>query len=124
MSASIAAKWFTLPNFVLLLPIPLASLATLVFIHRLLADRDSVEAKAWTLFAALTLVCLLAMAGLAYSIAPHIVIGQMTVWESAAPTETLLVVLVGVVITLPLIIAYTIMVHRIFKGKATHLSYD
>ncbi len=124
VSASIAAKWFTLPNFILLLPIPVASLATLVVIHRLLADRDSVEAKAWTLFAALTLVCLLAMAGLAYSIFPEIVIGQMTIWESAAPTATLLIVLVGIVITLPLIITYTIMVHRIFKGKATHLSYD
>ena len=72
----------------------------------------------------LILVCLLAMAGLAYSIAPNIVIGQLTVWEAAAPTATLLIVLVGIVITLPLIIAYSIMVHRIFKGKATHLSYD
>jgi len=34
------------------------------------------------------------------------------------------VVLAGVVLILPLILAYTVWVHRIFRGKATQLSYD
>jgi cytochrome d ubiquinol oxidase subunit II len=48
----------------------------------------------------------------------------MTIWEAASATDSLSFVLVGVVITLPEILCYNVMVYRIFRGKATHLSYD
>jgi len=62
--------------------------------------------------------------GLGYSLYPYIVIDELTIWETASATSSLEFVLVGVVITLPVIIGYTIFVYRIFSGKATSLDYD
>lgn len=66
----------------------------------------------------------MASLGLGYSLFPNIIIGQMTIWDAAASVNALQFTLVGVVLTLPIIIGYTIFVYRIFHGKATHLSYD
>ena len=38
--------------------------------------------------------------------------------------DSLLFTLVGIVITLPVILFYTVYVYRVFHGKATALSYD
>jgi len=67
---------------------------------------------------------LMAALGLAYSIFPDIIIGQMTIWEAAAHTDSLQFIFYGVCIALPCIIAYTIFIYRVFSGKATELSYD
>ncbi|MDT4872583.1 Cytochrome bd terminal oxidase subunit II [compost metagenome] len=66
---------------------------------------------------------MLAFFGLAYSIFPDIVIGRMTVWEAAISTGSLTVIFVGVAITLPMIIVYTIYMYRVFWGKARDLTY-
>jgi cytochrome d ubiquinol oxidase subunit II len=66
----------------------------------------------------------MAALGLAYSIFPDIIIGQLTIWDAAAATSSLQFTLYGVVIAFPCIILYTIFVYRIFSGKATDLSYD
>ena len=46
------------------------------------------------------------------------------IWEASASVSSLLFTLVGIVITLPAILFYTIYVYRVFRGKATELSYD
>ena len=61
--------------------------------------------------------------GLAFSLYPDIIIGRMNLWSAASATNSLLFTFVGTVITLPLIIAYTIFIYRIFHGKASDLSY-
>jgi cytochrome d ubiquinol oxidase subunit II len=78
----------------------------------------------WVVFAATVLIFVLAFFGLAYSIFPDIVIGRMTVWEAAIGTGSLTVVFIGVAITLPVIIVYTIYMYRVFWGKARALSYN
>ncbi|MEL0316040.1 MAG: cytochrome d ubiquinol oxidase subunit II [Halieaceae bacterium] len=75
------------------------------------------------IFVALTVICLMAAIGLAYSIYPDIVIGRMTLWDAAAATESLQFIFWGVLVTLPAILGYTLYVHRVFSGKATKLSY-
>ena len=62
--------------------------------------------------------------GLAYSIYPYIVLDQLTIWQAASATESLQFVLVGVLITLPSILAYTFFVYRIFVGIAEVLTYE
>ena len=47
----------------------------------------------------------------------------MTVWEAAIGTESLTVIFIGVAITLPVIIVYTVFMYRVFWGKASTLSY-
>ena len=47
----------------------------------------------------------------------------MTVWEAAIGTASLNFVFVGVALTLPVIIAYTCYMYRVFWGKARALTY-
>ncbi|NQX88133.1 MAG: cytochrome d ubiquinol oxidase subunit II [Halioglobus sp.] len=124
-SASIADRWFTLPNLIGLLPIPVSCTIAFVGIGWLLRRMDVLRAGyAPLIFVALVLICLMAALGLAYSIYPDIIIGRMTLYEAAAATNSLQFIFWGVAITLPLIGGYTIYVYRVFSGKATELSYD
>lgn len=126
VSDVIASRWFQLPNFIGLMPIPITSAIALVLLMILLRrDVDSLRLlNPWFLFICPVVVCVMAALGLAYSIFPDIIIGQMTIWESAAATSSLQFTFYGVAIALPCIIAYTIFVYRIFSGKATELTYD
>ena len=63
-------------------------------------------------------------AGLAYSVFPYVVIDRMTIWEAAAHPSALKVVLVGALVVLPCILAYTALSYRVFWGKAKPLTYD
>lgn len=66
---------------------------------------------------------MLAFLGLAYSIYPFIVIDRLTVWQAASAHESLVVIFIGVAITLPVIIIYTVFMYRVFLGRARELSY-
>ena len=53
-------------------------------------------------------VFVLGFLGLAYSLYPYVVIDQLTIWQAASATESLMFILVGVAITVPAITGYTI----------------
>lgn len=125
VSREIAAKWFDLPNAIALAPIPLVTAALFLGLLWLLhTKRPILDHAHWLPFTGLILICLLAAVGLAYSIFPEIIIGRMLIWDAAASTDSLLFTFVGTVITLPAIIGYTIFVYRVFRGKASKLSYE
>ena len=124
VSTTIAARWFTLPNALLLAPIPIT--CALVFaglIGFLNRPRETLDRRCWLPFAGGALVGLMAAIGLAYSLFPYIVLDELTIWETASATSSLQFVLVGVVITVPAIIAYSIFVYRTFGGKTVDLDY-
>ncbi len=125
VSERIADRWFTLPNAIGLLPIPVSCILAWLGLAWLLRREDILRAGyAGFVYLALVVICLMAALGLAYSIYPYIVIGRMTLYEAAAATGSLTFVFWGVAVTLPLIAGYTIYVYRVFAGKATGLSYD
>lgn len=125
VSAEIAGKWFALPNAIGLAPIPVTSIVAYATIFWLVRHSEILhQGYAWMVFAALVVICIMASLGLAYSIFPNIILGQLTIWEAAAATESLEFILIGVAISLPAIIAYTIYIYRIFHGKASTLSYE
>jgi cytochrome bd ubiquinol oxidase subunit II len=124
VSHTVFAKWFVLPELFALLPIPLACVAAFFAIRHVLATPRVVEAGyGWIVFAATVLIFVLAFFGLAYSIYPYIVIDRLTVWQAASATESLAVIGIGVAITLPAIIVYTVFMYRVFWGKARELTY-
>ena len=124
VSQTVFEKWFTLPELFALLPIPLACGAAFFSAYLALHRPRIVEAGyGWIVFAATVLIFLLAFLGLAYSIYPYVVLDKLTIWDAASSTEALAVILIGVAITLPVIIIYTIFMYRVFWGKATTLSY-
>ncbi|MFA7554662.1 MAG: cytochrome d ubiquinol oxidase subunit II [Spongiibacteraceae bacterium] len=124
VSEVIAQRWFTLPNAIGLLPIPLSCVLVFAAMTWLMGKPDLLHSYGWLIFAGLVLLCIMAALGLAFSIFPYIIINQLDIWEAAAATDSLMFVLYGVVITLPAIIVYNIFVYRIFHGKATDLSYE
>jgi cytochrome d ubiquinol oxidase subunit II len=124
VSETIAAAWFSLPNFIGLLPIPLATAVAFGAVYFVLHRRDiALAGYGWIVLAGTVLVCVMAATGLAYSLYPYIVLDRLTIWEAAAAPSSLKFVFVGVAIVLPFTIGYTIFVYRVFHGKATGLSY-
>jgi cytochrome d ubiquinol oxidase subunit II len=125
VSPDIAAKWFSFPRILIMAPIPLITLASYLGLVYLLRQQTRVvEGRGWMLFAGTVVICVMASLGLAYSLFPDIILGRMTIWQASASVKSLQFTLVGVVITLPVILFYTVYVYRIFHGKATALSYE
>ncbi|MBU1440627.1 MAG: cytochrome d ubiquinol oxidase subunit II [Gammaproteobacteria bacterium] len=124
VSPNVFDKWFSLPEIFGLLPIPLACAAAFFAIHHVIAKPKVVAAGyGWVVFAGTVLIFLMAFLGLAYSIYPYVVLDKLTVWQAASSTEALVVILIGVSITLPAIIGYTIFMYRVFWGRAQALTY-
>lgn len=124
VSPTIAEKWFTLPNFIGLAPIPLTTSVAFGAVYWVFLREEIARAGyGWLVMGGTVLICIMAALGLAYSLYPYVVLDRLTVWEAAAAGNSLSFVGVGVALVLPFTIAYTIFVYRIFRGKATDLSY-
>jgi cytochrome d ubiquinol oxidase subunit II len=125
VSQTIADKWFSWPNLLIMAPIPILTTACFATMLWLLNRKRRIEeGQGWVLYAATVAICLLVSLGLAYSLFPDIIIGEMTIWEASASVKSLQFTLFGVALTLPAIIIYTIVIYRVFHGKAADLSYD
>jgi len=125
VSPRIFAAWFSMPNLIMLAPIPLLSVILVVGLYWLLGHMSAEPDRfRWAPFAMTVSLFLLAFTGLAFSFFPYIVPEQMTLWNGAAARESLQIILVGTLITLPMIIGYTIFAYKVFGGKAVSLSYS
>ncbi len=124
VSQTVFDRWFSMPQFIGLLPIPVACAAAFFAAFHVLGKPKVVAAGyGWVVFASTVLIFVLAFLGLAYSLYPYIVIDRLTVWEAASATKSLMFIFVGVAITLPAIIVYTVFMYRVFWGRARALTY-
>jgi cytochrome bd ubiquinol oxidase subunit II len=128
ISERIFDKWFTLPYLVLLAPLPLATALLFFITHRSLSrlPKRLSEGNAygdWVPFASTVGIFILAFYGLAYSLFPYLVIDRMTIWQAATSPESMKIILAGALIVLPMIVGYTVVVYRVFKGKTRMMSY-
>lgn len=124
VSVTVFNKWFSIPNLFALAPIPIATAVAVWTVHHVLNRPQIIQAGyGWLVFAAMVIIMVMASIGLAYSLYPYIIIDQLTVYDAASSPEALKIILIGVAITLPAIIGYTIFAYRIFWGKATALKY-
>jgi cytochrome d ubiquinol oxidase subunit II len=123
ISQTVRERWFTLPAVIALLAIPLMTAVALWALWRLLHSKAVRGALCWLPFALLLLVFVLGFLGLAYSIYPYVLINRMTIWQAASSPAALKLILAGVLITLPVIVAYTVYAYRVFRGKASELRY-
>lgn len=125
VSPRIWDKWFSLPEIVLLAPMPLAAIALVAGLWWVLRQLPAQgDAFCWLPFAGAIGLFGLAFAGLAYSFYPFVVPDQLTVFEAAAAPESLFIILIGALVVLPVIIGYSILAYTVFRGKATDLRYD
>ena len=128
VSQRIFDKWFSFPNVVMLLPIPVMTVVLFGIMARSLQRLPTRLAQNNHYGAAVPFACtvgvfLLSFYGLAYSLFPWLVVDRITIWQAASSPEALQVIFYGVVIVLPVIIGYTVFAYRVFWGKSTALQY-
>lgn len=105
-------RWLDMPGVLLTAQVPLATaIIAFAFWRTMKARRDG-----WPFLLALALF-LLTFAGLGISLFPDIVPPSVTIWDAAAPAKSQAFMLVGVLITLPLILGYTAWSYWVFRGK-------
>jgi cytochrome bd ubiquinol oxidase subunit II len=112
LDATIAARWFGWPNIVLVSPVPLLVAASAFALHRAVERRR--ELLPFLLSQGLFV---LSYVGLGISLYPYIVPRSITIWQAAAPPESLIFLLVGALILIPMILAYTAHAYWVFRGK-------
>ncbi len=123
VSATVRERWFSMPAFIALLPIPLISVAALGLLRVSLNWKRVLGPQCWLPFVLMVIVFLLGFFGLAYSLYPFVVMDKLTLWQAASAPGSLKVILVGTVITVPAIAGYTVFAYRVFWGKAGELKY-
>lgn len=123
ISPSVRVRWFSMPGFIALLPIPVVTMLALLAVRRVLHSPLVLGRWCWMPFMLVVCVFVLGAIGLAYSLFPYVVMDRITIWEAASAPESLKFILVGVVVVLPAIMAYTVFAYRVFKGKAAALTY-
>ncbi|WED44253.1 cytochrome d ubiquinol oxidase subunit II [Legionella cardiaca] len=113
-SDEIFHRWYSVPNVFLLSPLPL--LAT-VAIYK--AWKNLNVASEYKPFIYSIVIFLCAYLGIGISVYPYLIPHQVTLWEAAAPDSTLKFILVGVIIMLPILLAYTLYAYHLFRGKSS-----
>ena len=123
ISETVRVRWFTLPEMIALMAIPLTTGIALLAAR--LSARVAGRARAAVL-AAVRVADARLRAGLPrprYSIYPFVVIDRLTIWQAASSPEALKIILIGVCVSVPVIIAYTGFSYRVFRGKTIELDY-
>ena len=105
-------RWFGWPQALLVIPVPLLVLLAAFFLVRGLHDQRETS----PFLAALSLF-VLCFIGIGISFYPYIVPHAITIWEAAAPDNSLSFLLVGASVLVPVILIYTAYSYWVFRGK-------
>jgi cytochrome d ubiquinol oxidase subunit II len=108
----IAARWFSLPNFYFLWPVPTIT-ALIAFACWIWIERGREVPP----FLAAIALFMLGYAGLVISNFPYLVPPSLTVWETSASPSSQIFMLIGTLFLLPMVLGYVIFVYWLFRGK-------
>jgi cytochrome d ubiquinol oxidase subunit II len=114
VSSRIEERWFGGNHLLYLWPIPLAT-ATVALICWAGISKSS-GLQTFLSAMALFLLCFL---GLGVSTFPYLVPPTLTIWDAAAVPQSQIFSLIGALLFLPLVLAYTAFVYWTFRGKVT-----
>ncbi|HEY8053003.1 MAG TPA: cytochrome d ubiquinol oxidase subunit II [Steroidobacteraceae bacterium] len=106
-------RWFAMPGVLLTAQVPvLVIICAATFFWSLRRKSELLP------FAMSLVLFLLGFVGLGISMFPYVVPPAVTIWDAAAPRESQVFMLVGSVVIIPVILAYTTWAYWIFRGKA------
>jgi cytochrome d ubiquinol oxidase subunit II len=112
LNDAFATRWFGWPGIMLTAPVPiLVALLAWGFWWGMARGHHATPflcALGWFV---------LGFVGLGISLFPHIVPPSITIWDAAAPPESQAFLLVGAVVLVPIILAYTGYSYWVFRGK-------
>lgn len=114
MDSGYAERWFAWPNFVYTAPVPLLVIALAWWLYNGLQ-----RGRALQPFLCAQGLVALCFIGFGVSVYPYIVPRSITIWDAAAPRESLTFLLIGTTILIPIILAYTAHTYWVFRGKAS-----
>ena len=106
------ARWFAWPQVLYTAPVPLMVLGCALVLFRGIGRRRELSP-----FLAAIGLFVLCYIGLGISFYPYIVPPTLSIWQAAAPHESLSFLLVGAAVLLPLILLYTGYSYWVFRGK-------
>ena len=117
-------RWFDFPLVMFVLLIPALCFAAFLFNDLLLKRLPKTNDRhCWLPFLLVVAIFILCFSALAFSFFPDVVPGQMTIWQAASAPESLTVILIGALVVVPVILAYTAFSYWVFRGKASSLNY-
>jgi cytochrome d ubiquinol oxidase subunit II len=105
-------RWFAWPTALFSFFVPALVLSAALLLYRGLTAKSD-----YLPFLASLALFVLGYAGIGISFYPHMVPPSLTIWEAAAPDSSLKFALVGAVVLLPVILAYTGYAYWVFRGK-------
>jgi cytochrome d ubiquinol oxidase subunit II len=108
----ISARWFSLPNFYFLWPVPVVTALVAYTTWRWIEKKREVAP-----FLATIVLFLLGYLGLVISDFPYLVPPTMTIWDTAAAPASQIFMLIGTLFLLPIILGYVAFIYWLFRGK-------
>jgi cytochrome bd ubiquinol oxidase subunit II len=109
---AIADRWFSGHNFLYFAPVPLLVLACAIGI--IVSNNRGHERIPFMLLQG---IIFLGYSGLLISIFPNLVPPSLTIWAASSPPSSQKFLLIGTVIVIPIILAYTALSYWVFRGK-------
>ena len=106
------SRWFTFPQVIYTAPVPLLVLGCAWLLYTGIEKRRDLQP-----FLASLGLFVLCYIGLGISFYPYIVPFSVTIWQAAGPENSLIFLLAGTVILIPMILAYTAWSYWVFRGK-------
>jgi len=111
-------RWFAWPQVLFTAQVPvLVAIVTFVLFWSLKRGHH------YTPFLMALALFGLGLAGLGISLYPNVVPPSVTIWDAAAPHDSLKFMLPGVLVMVPIILAYTGYSYWVFRGKTGHDGY-
>jgi len=105
-------RWFSFPGILFSAVMPVLVLAAAVLLFRGLNAKKELQP-----FLASLALFVLGFIGIGISFYPMMVPPSLTIWQAAAPDNSLAFTLVGTVALVPMILAYTAYAYWVFRGK-------
>jgi cytochrome d ubiquinol oxidase subunit II len=111
-------RWFDWPQILFTSQVPLLTAITAFALFWSLRKR-----RRYLPFLLSLGLFLLGMIGLGISMWPYVVPDSVTIWDAAAPERSQAFMLVGTVVIMPIILAYTGWAYWVFRGKVGSEGY-
>lgn len=108
----VAERWFSWPNLLLFAPLPIAAAACFLMLLRGLKRGFERSPFFWSVGIFLT-----SFGGLAVSLYPYLVPPTVTALDSASSSKTLVFMLTGIGILIPIMMVYNGYQYLVFRGK-------
>lgn len=118
LSPAYHQRWFAWPQVMVTAEVPLLVGLAAAGLFLALARRHDL----WPFLLSLVLFAL-GLLGLGISMFPYVIPEEITIHDAAAPPASLLFMLVGAAVLVPIILVYTGYAYWVFRGKVGHEGY-